>query len=239
MSTLLWTVGGTALCAGAVLLAVGLYYTFNGNDGAHPPRSLALESGRDPGGIYDVPSLAPTPSPAPSAPAPPLRDAPFRLVIPKIAVDAAVLTYGLDANSVPEVPLNAQEVAWYDFSARPGTGGNAVFAGHVTWNGAAVFYRLDELAAGDQVVLRGEDGTELAYTVTDTFLVDPNDPSSLSVMGATESDVITIITCGGTFFYTGDPVFNGDYTNRRIVRAGLAGISTPPSAPQAAAAGAR
>jgi LPXTG-site transpeptidase (sortase) family protein len=143
------------------------------------------------------------------------------MVIETIGVDAPVGVYGLDANSIPQVPLNAAEVAWYDFSAQPGTGGNAVFAGHVTWSGRAVFYSLNQLVAGDTVRLRGEDGTELLYTVSDSFLVDPDDPNALAVMGPASADMITIISCDGDFYYTGDPVFRGDYTNRRVVQATL------------------
>ena len=33
------------------------------------------------------------------------------------------------------------------------------------------------------------------------------------------SAVMTIITCDGTRYYTGDPVFGHDYTERRIIRA--------------------
>jgi LPXTG-site transpeptidase (sortase) family protein len=146
-------------------------------------------------------------------------------VIESIGVNANVFTYGVDADRVPEVPLNGDDVAWYDFSARPGTGSNAVFAGHVTWNGRAVFSDLDSVAVGERISLKGGDGKELVYVVSDTYLVDPNDPTSISVMSPTETDVITIITCSGSFYYTGDPVFGGEYTQRRIIRAALSDSS--------------
>jgi LPXTG-site transpeptidase (sortase) family protein len=152
------------------------------------------------------------------------------MVIDRIGVNAPVNPYGLDRNAVPQVPLNAYEVAWYNWSAEPGTGSNAVFAGHVTWSGNAVFYHLDTLAAGDQVRLLGPNGSQLVYTVTDSYMVDPNDPSALSVMAPTAQDVITIITCDGEFFYTGDPVFRGDYTNRRVVRASFTSYAPAPAA---------
>jgi LPXTG-site transpeptidase (sortase) family protein len=195
-------------------------------------QSLAARYQEDPGAIYDRPVItaSPTPIPTPSptpVPGPPLQDAPFRMVIERIGVDAPVSRYGLDAYLVPEVPLNAYEVAWYDFSAPPGTGSNAVFAGHVTWSGQAVFYSLNTLAPGDTVRLIGENGSQLLYTVTESYLVDPNDPSALSVMSPTQADVITIITCDGSFYYTGDPVFRGDYTNRRVVRAALTTLDVP------------
>jgi LPXTG-site transpeptidase (sortase) family protein len=145
-------------------------------------------------------------------------------VIENIGVDAPVRTFGLDANSIPEVPVGAdaaQIVAWYDFSAEPGTGSNAVFAGHVTWYGQAVFYRLGQLERDDTLILAGVDGTELIYTLTrDPFEVDPYDRESLQLMAATDEDVITLITCGGTWLPNpNDPVAGGDYSTRLVVRA--------------------
>lgn len=219
---------GAVAALGAVVLAVVLATgIFSGSD-ARPDPATLLRWNSDPAGtVRDLPLITPKPTvrPSPSPTAvpgpPPFANAPFQMVIDKIGVNAPVGTYGLDDNAVPEVPLNGQEVAWYDFSAQPGTGSNAVFAGHVTWSGRGVFYSLNTLASGDTVRLVGDDGTELTYTVSDSFLVDPDDPNSLDVMRARPEDMITIITCDGAFYYTGDPVFGGDYTSRRIVQARL------------------
>lgn len=148
----------------------------------------------------------------------------YRMIIERIGVDAPVATYGLDENRIPIVPTGpdaAQVVAWYDFSARPGTDGNAVFAGHVTWNGNAVFYSLDTLQSGDIIRLRDDSGVEVVYRVTSNYSVDPNDPEAVKTIHPTEEDVLTIVTCGGTYFETSDPVFGGDYTERIIIRAEL------------------
>ena len=56
------------------------------------------------------------------------------LVIPDAKVDATIVTMGIDENGVMQSPHNAYDVAWYDFSARPGFGGNAVFSGHVDYH---------------------------------------------------------------------------------------------------------
>jgi LPXTG-site transpeptidase (sortase) family protein len=234
-------IGGGAMLAGAVFLGIGLYRDVGpASAPTVPEEPVAVKYRGDPGGVYDrpvvsahapsLPSAATEATAAAAAAAPPLRDAPFRMLISKLGVDAGAFPYGLDENRIPLVPLNPWDVAWYTFSAKPGTGGNAVFAGHVTWNGAAVFYNLDQLALGDTIVLRGEDGTELLYTVAESFAVDPADPDALAVMGPTNSDMVTIITCDGSFYYTGDPVFGGDYTKRRVIRASLTSM-TPPAAP--------
>ena len=153
------------------------------------------------------------------------------MTIDKIGVSAPVVTEGMDANQVPIVPLEGDVVAWYDFTAQPGTAGNAVFAGHKTWNGPAIFYGLDQLQRGDTIRLTGDDGAELDYTVTDSFTVNENDPNAVSVMAPTNSAVMTIITCDGTRYYTGDPVFGHDYTERRIIRAEPTGVTPATAAP--------
>jgi LPXTG-site transpeptidase (sortase) family protein len=229
---LLLLLGVGAVAGGFTLTSLGLYRLLDPGGGASVP-SLASQHRTDPGAVYDrVPGTETEPKAVTVPPPiePPLRDSDYSLVIDSIGVNAHVFTYGVDAERVPEVPLNGEDVAWYDFSARPGTGSNAVFAGHVTWNGRAVFYELDSVAVADRIVLRGGDGKELVYVVSESYLVDPNDPTSISVMSPTDKDVITIITCSGTFFYTGDPVFGGEYTQRRIIRASLSGLTPPVAA---------
>jgi LPXTG-site transpeptidase (sortase) family protein len=149
---------------------------------------------------------------------PPGRE-PYRMVIDSIGVNAPVVAEYVDANGVPQVPHNGYDVAWYGFTAAPGSGDNAVFAAHVTWNGVAVFYNLHLLSVGSQITLLGDDGTTLLYTVTDTFLVNADDPKAVQVMSPTGYDSITLISCDGAFF--NDGAF-GDYTSRRVIRGALA-----------------
>lgn len=220
-----------ALC-GLVLIAIVScgsllsYEVLRPAAGADAPAVMDVRRWQgDLGAVYDrtpvTPTPSPIPSPSPTPVPPPPESVPYQLVISRIGVNAPVVAKGLDANRVPIVPLNSYQVAWYTFSAQPGTGGNAVFAGHVTWNGRAVFYSLDQLVAGDAIKIDDQAGDELTYTVTDSYMVSDNDANALSVMGPTPDDVITIITCDGTYYHTGDPIFGGAYTARRIVRASL------------------
>jgi hypothetical protein len=55
----------------------------------------------------------------------------MRLVIPKMGIDAPVTVKGLDASGAMQNPNGPEDVAWYDFTARPGQGGNTVFS--ATW----------------------------------------------------------------------------------------------------------
>ena len=216
--------GGLAFFVGLGLIALAGLSAFSGE--SEPDIEL-----RDLGEAPIVRSETPTPSPTTDTgtptpvPEPPLAEGAYTMIIDTLGVNAQVDTYGLDPSAVPEVPTGpgaADVVAWYNFSAEPGTGSNAVFAGHVTWFGPGVFFALTSVTNGDEIRLVGPDGTELTYVVSDVFQVDAYDPESLQVMHATDEDVITIITCDGDFVDTGDPVYGGEYPYRLVVRAGLA-----------------
>lgn len=162
----------------------------------------------------------------PAATTTPLPDvaAPVRMIIEKIGMDAPIITMGLDANRWPEVPYDPYVVTWYDFSTKPGQGSNAVFAGHVDWtvNGqpvTGVFWGLRQLVEGDVVKILLEDGSELQYRVTHSLAVDYNDPDGVKVMYGTPNDVITLISCGGTWVPDPSEPLGGNYTHRVVVRA--------------------
>ena len=147
----------------------------------------------------------------------PVSNAPVdRLVIPKIGVDAPVVTVGVDGQGIMQSPRTAFEVGWYDFTARPGTGGNAVFSGHVDFAsvGAAVFWDLRELGPGDLVEVRLADGTAYQYLVVSSTSYTGDNAPIADIVGPTGKDTVTIITCTGTF--------NREvhqYSHRLVVRA--------------------
>ena len=166
----------------------------------------------------DTPTATPTATPPPSS-APVVR-----MIIEKIAVDAPVITLGLDENAVPLVPDNPGDVVWYNFSTPPGWGSNAVFSGHVDWTVhgvpvTGVFYDLRKVEVGDIIKVRLEDNTEYQYKVIGNVAMPYDDPKAMEVMGATPVEMITIITCGGTWVpQYGNPI-GGNYTHRQVVRA--------------------
>jgi sortase (surface protein transpeptidase) len=177
--------------------------------------------------LTNVGSLEPTGTPAtPAFTPPPSSAAIARLIIDKIGVDAQVVTLGLDENGIPMVPDNPYDVAWYDWSSRPGSGSNAVFAGHFDWtvNGqpvAGVFYSLADLSVGDIIEVNLADGTDYKYKVIGNLAIPDEDPQAMQVMAATPSDMITLLTCGGV--WTRDPSnpLGGSYDHRQVVRAEL------------------
>jgi LPXTG-site transpeptidase (sortase) family protein len=152
---------------------------------------------------------------------------PVRVVIPGIYVDAPIIVLGLGSDRYPEVPDRGDQVAWYNFSATPGLSNNAVFSGHVDWQTRdgdpvpGVFYRLKELRIGDEVSVTLEDNTVLQYRVTGNVATVHDDPNIVRSMDQTSADVITLITCGGSWQENPSLQNGGTYTHRIVVRAEL------------------
>jgi sortase (surface protein transpeptidase) len=202
--------------------------TTSGSPDERTPSATATSGGQDeatpgatvPSAGYDQAIPAGTVAPLPDVPAP------VRMVIEKIGVDAPIITLGLDAYRLPEVPYDPYVVVWYDFSAKPGQGGNAAFAGHVDWtvNGqpvTGVFWGIKDLQQGDVVKILREDGSELQYSVTHVLAIDYDDPEGVKVMYPIPNDVITLVSCGGTWIPDRSMALGGDYTHRIVVRAEL------------------
>ena len=214
------------IAAGAAsLIALGVLGYLVIPSGGDEEAALVVVSPSPQASATPAPTPVPPPPPPPPPPPlpPPLSEA-MSMIIDSIGVNAPVGVYGLDENRIPVVPTGDYAggiVAWYDFSARPGTGGNAVFAGHVTWNGAAVFYSLSNLGAGDQIRLVDNRGAQVVYQES----MGPNAPATLQMMYPADHDMLTIVTCGGSFYRTGDPVFGGEYTSRTVIRAELVSIT--------------
>jgi len=158
-----------------------------------------------------------TPVATATATLPPPDDAPIaHLAIPRFDVDAPVQVRGVDANRVMETPDGPTNVAWYDFSAKPGYGSNAVFSGHVDYinYGPAVFWHLKDLNPGDIIEVRLDDGTVYQYAVSTRQMVsaNPTEEELRQIVGPTQQDVVTLITCGGSWD-------GREYDQRVIVRA--------------------
>ena len=205
------------LAAAAVLMTVGI----RGIVGSASSGQIELPYRGDVEAVLNRARLS---SVAPLPTAPPSTAPISRMVLEAIGVDAPVVVRGLEADGVPQEPGKPDVVAWYDFSSRPGGGSNAVFAGHVDWTyngrpGPAVFWGLKDLKPGDAVRIFLEDGTQYNYSVTANFAIPYDDPKAVEVMGPTANDVITLITCGGTWVRDPSLPLGGYYTHRIIVRA--------------------
>ena len=88
---------------------------------------------------------------------------------------------------------------WYSRGPAPGALGPAVIAGHVTWNGPAVFHRLGTMRRGDQVTVTRKDGKTAVFTVTRVARFSKSRFPTRAVYGPIDHAGLRLITCGGTY----------------------------------------
>ncbi len=155
-----------------------------------------------------------TPTHAPVSPSQPV----VRLNIPSIKVDRAVVDIGLvpgknggmqwDSDSLFATSSRQDLVGHLDGSALPGESSNIVLVGHnydwgiFQWNG--VFYNVKRLKPGDKIILFSQGGERRVYRVDKVKEIPFNNNGNddelfkhFKHMGPTESERLTLVTCGG------------------------------------------
>lgn len=203
---------GTVMMLMAIALIAGFVPAFlDDRDGNSDLETIAAF-----GEPIKTPTPGPTPTPVVNAWPPPSEQPIARLVIPVANIDAPVVTKGVDAAGVMQSPDNAYDTAWYDFSAKPGWGGNAVFSGHVDYIrvGKAVFWNIKDLTQGDVIEIHLADGTTYKYAVTYREQFDAATAPVDQIVGPTPAESVTLITCSGSF-----DAATSQYDKRLIVRA--------------------
>lgn len=87
---------------------------------------------------------------------------------------------------------------WYDRGPSPGERGNSVIIGHVDTRkvGAAVFYSLGKLSAGDLIRVTRTDGVTAVDAVA--LVTKAQFPAS-DIYGPSDRPSLRLITCGGDF----------------------------------------
>ncbi|TMC01746.1 MAG: class F sortase [Chloroflexi bacterium] len=123
---------------------------------------------------------------------------------------------GVDAHNVMEAPDRGADAAWYRFTARPGAGSNAVFAGHLDFGqvgNPAIFWHLDQLVTGDVIDVVSPEQTEIRYRVTQHWDYTVRDIPMASVLATDRTDEVTLITCAGSYAH------GSGYVRRLVVRA--------------------
>jgi hypothetical protein len=210
--------GGALVVAGGALAAAPaptVAGSANGVPLASASTMAALAAGWQPAEpvVTSVsrPAEVPATQPAPPQPAPaqpqPTQPQPAEPVAPPVAVEIArigvssdLIDLDLDDDHRLEVPADPALAGWYVRGSRPGEPGPAVIVGHVdSRRGPAVFHRLGELEAGDEVVVRRADGSQARFVVKrlerwpkDAFPTD-------AVYEGTKGAELRLITCGGAF----------------------------------------
>jgi sortase A len=142
------------------------------------------------------PNAPPTPAPPP----PPSGEAVAIIRIPAIGVDKAVVE-GVSLKDLRKGPGH------YPGTPLPGEEGNAAIAGHRTTYGAP-FNRLDELDAGDEILVTTLRGS-YTYKVESKTVVRPD---QVEVLDPTPTPRLTLTTC--------HPKYSA--SQRLVIAAGLA-----------------
>ncbi|WP_203857556.1 class F sortase [Plantactinospora mayteni] len=139
----------------------------------------------------------------PSGPVALPRSEPVRITIPKIKVNAEIMSLGVNDDGTVQVPPldRAHLAGWYDVGASPGEFGNAVVVGHVdsAVTGPAVFFRLGTLNRGDRIEVTRKDGTVVRFAVDAVKSYPKTSFPSELVYGAEDTARLQVVTCGGTF----------------------------------------
>jgi sortase family protein len=125
---------------------------------------------------------------------------PVRIEIPAIGVSSSLVRLGLNPDGTMQVPGEFQLAGWFTGGPEPGQLGPAVIAGHVdSRTGPAVFHRLRELRAGDQVLVVRADRLMVRFEVESQASYPKQALPGEHLYGATTAPALRLITCAGTF----------------------------------------
>jgi sortase A len=187
------TIGRIFIAAGLFILLFLAYQLFGTNVVTERNQKQLARALEDSWAAAPAPTVSPTapqPETAPSPAAAPLPDfgSGIALIqIPKIEVDRVVVE-GTGVDDLKKGPGH------YRGSAYPGQRGNVVISGHRTTYGAP-FYRLNEIAAGDEIRITTREAVYV-YRVLESRIVAPTD---LSVVVSNNDARLTLTTCHPRF----------------------------------------
>lgn len=168
--------------------------------------------------VHDIAEVAASATPGTSLhPASPISK-PAELSIPKLGIQSPIEYVGNDAKGNMDVPKDDMHVGWYEPGFLPGAKGNAVLAGHFDRKdgGPAVFYNLNQLEKGDEIVISDANAKLLHFVVVGKQSYPVSSFPVSTVFGPSDGKYLNLVTCEGTF----DPTAKL-YSDRLVVRAEL------------------
>jgi sortase A len=129
----------------------------------------------------------------------PLPGVPVRVKIPSINVDAEIESVANDSQGRMDVPKDDMNTAWYNPGYRPGMNGSAVLAGHFDKKDGspAVFWDLEKLKEGDQIIVTDDKGKDWTFEVLDAQKHTNKDFPIEKVFGSASEPLLNLITCDG------------------------------------------
>lgn len=154
----------------------------------------------------DVDVKEPDPTSAVIPPPPVVGDQVARIEIPEIGVNEIFLQ-GVDLDTLKDGPGH------WPSTPLPGEVGNAAIAGHRTTYGAP-FHNLDELGAGDRIIITYYTGARFVYEYRETEIVSPD---QVEILDNSEDSRLTLMAC--------HPKYSA--AERIVVRSALVGVPRP------------
>lgn len=125
---------------------------------------------------------------------------PTVIEIPALDVKATIEEVGRLKNGQMRVPKDPDQAGWFSPGTKPGGRGSAVIAGHVdSKTGPAVFYELDKMKIGDEVLIYDEDGEVVRFAVVKKVAYPRTDAPVDAIFGFTYGSGLNLITCTGSW----------------------------------------
>ncbi|SEF18671.1 class F sortase [Jiangella alba] len=172
--------------------------------------AAACGGGGDPSGAGTATAPA-APAAPPAAPAsePPTPSAvpvaeqladPVAVAVPAAGIDTNVVPIAVDGDNVL-VPPPYGDAGWWQAGPEPGENGAAVIAGHLdNRDGPDVFYRLGDVAPGDEIIVARADGGTSAFRVVEVGQYSQDEfPTDAVYGGPDDRPLLRLITCGGEY----------------------------------------
>jgi len=198
----------TLLVLAVVMIAGGSYFSFAGWHADRLVQSQAAKltaqvnqtatSGNNSVSSQAVSTVKPSSSVIASYSVPP--NLPRYLIIPKLGVDARVLSVGVTSGGAVGTPNSIYDTAWYNESSQPGQPGAMLIDGHVSsWTARGVFYNLKNLIPGDIIQVQRGDGAMFTYKVVKSQTYNSNNVDMTAAMSPVVAGQpgLNLITCAG------------------------------------------
>ncbi|MGC4854633.1 class F sortase [Micromonospora sp. DT4] len=197
-----WRAAGAAVVVTLAMIGAGMIgASLKTTPAPRPPQPLAQAGPQVTGPAVadsDVPSID-----GEAAPAGLTRSAPTTIEIPRIGVNATIMSLGTNPDGTVQVPPleQADQAGWYEPGASPGETGNAVIVGHVDSAklGPAVFFDLGSLVPGDTITVRRADGQPATFRVDSVKSYPKTSFPTELVYGPNDRPGLRVVTCGGQF----------------------------------------
>ncbi|MBQ0901840.1 class F sortase [Micromonospora sp. U21] len=202
-----WRAAGAVVVVTLAMIGAGMIgAALKTTPSPRPPQPLA-QAGPEVTGPAVTGTEAPPVDGEPAAdgdvPAGLARSAPTGIEIPKIGVNATIMSLGTNPDGTVQVPPleQADQAGWYEPGASPGETGNAVIVGHVDSAklGPAVFFDLGSLVPGDTITVRRADGQPVAFRVDSVKSYPKASFPTELVYGPNDRPGLRVVTCGGQF----------------------------------------